>query len=76
MKRLDFAFIDLKIMDSSLHEKLTGVDNKLILKNISEVAAFCGSPRIVIRIPVLPGITDSPENLKMTALFLKKKSAS
>lgn len=48
---------DLKALDEGLHRRLTGVSNRLILRNLDRLcrAGAC----IRIRIPVIPGLNDS-----------------
>ena len=52
---------DLKLLNDDIHLKYTGVSNQLILKNLVEIDQL-GS-QIVIRIPIVPEITDTNENL-------------
>lgn len=59
--KLDFIIFDLKLADSQLHKKYTGVDNCLILQNF-EYLKQSGKP-YVIRTPLIPNITDTQENL-------------
>lgn len=72
MSYVDWVFVDLKHMDSSIHRNLTGVGNELIFKNLAWLAGddnwngFC-----VIRIPIIPGQNDSDENIIATAKFVK-----
>lgn len=63
----DLALIDLKILDPARHQKLLGVDLLLILKHLRQIDAS-GVP-IIIRLPVVPGYTDGPENLAAAADF-------
>ncbi len=56
----DLFFADLKIADSGKHRKYTGQDNALILENLRKLSEVCGN--VHIRIPVIPGINDSPED--------------
>lgn len=60
---------DVKIIDDSLHKKFTGVSNELILANLRYVDSINKS--IWARIPIIPTINDSYENLRMTAEILK-----
>lgn len=53
--------MDIKIADSSLHKKYTGVTNDKILSNF-EILKRSGKPYL-IRTPPIPGITDTKENL-------------
>jgi len=66
--RADLLLFDLKIMDDDAHRTYTGVSNSRILKNL-EAAAGNGC-RLRIRFPVIPGITDSDDNLGRIAAFL------
>ncbi len=52
---------DLKLVDDVKHVEFTGVSNEFALKNL-EVIARAGK-EIIIRFPVIPGITDGIENL-------------
>lgn len=61
ISELDFIIMDIKLADSELHKRYTGVANELILKNFSTLKNS-GKP-YVIRTPLIPNITDTPENL-------------
>ncbi|MEI8007318.1 MAG: glycyl-radical enzyme activating protein [Bacteroidota bacterium] len=66
---LEWIFFDLKHMDGAVHQELTGVSNKLILENARLIASgFDG--RLVFRLPLVPGMNDSEENIKATARFI------
>ncbi len=58
----DLFLFDLKFMDTVRHRELTGVDNKLILGNLHRLSLM--GKDICVRVPVIPGITDTEENLK------------
>lgn len=64
----DLIFYDIKLMDSQLHQKYTGVSNRLILGNLE---ALCANSKIVkkiiVRIPCIPEINDAPEQIRKTA---------
>lgn len=66
---IDSAFIDIKHIDSSVHKELTGIGNEVILNNIKKISSH-GIP-ITIRTPVVPGYTDSEENISGIANFIK-----
>ena len=70
----DLVLYDLKHMDPSVHQELTGVSNKLILQNLEKIFAETKT-QVVIRIPVIPGANDSSENMEATALFMKRIGA-
>ena len=61
VEKLDFVIMDLKLADSARHKEYTGVDNAVILENFRYLASS-GKP-FLIRTPLIPGITDTQENL-------------
>jgi len=68
-KKLDFIFVDIKVMDGNKHKELTGLDNEIILKNIKRLGKL--NVDLVVRIPLIKDINDSLENIKETASFVK-----
>lgn len=67
--KMDLVMMDIKHTDPEVHRNLTGADNRLILKNL---LWLCGSGKpFIIRIPLIPGINDTAENLELTAELLK-----
>lgn len=66
----DCFFVDIKHMDSELHKKFTGSDNCRILDNIKKLAGRHGD--ITVRVPVIPSVNDSKENLENIETFVKK----
>lgn len=65
---IDLFFVDIKHMDDEVHKEVTGVSNAEILSNIKRIAEC--HDNIVARIPVIPGINDSEENITATAEFV------
>lgn len=61
----DWIYFDLKLMDAADHRRFTGCDNGPILKNLRELARL-GTP-CVIRVPLVPGVTDTDRNLAAIA---------
>lgn len=59
--KMDFVMQDIKLADSEKHIKLTGVSNSRIIKNIEHLK-YSGK-KFVFRIPLIPGITDTKDNL-------------
>lgn len=57
----DLFLFDLKLMDNTEHRKYTGVSNVSILKNLEKLSV--NKKRVMLRFPVIPGITDTPENI-------------
>lgn len=69
----DLVFVDLKLMDEGKHKNYTGVSNVIILENIKKLCHMWkenGSPRVVIRRPVIPGINDDDEMTMAVAKFI------
>ncbi len=66
----DLLLIDLKIMDEAKHLELTGVPLDLVLANAMKVSQK-GKP-IWVRTPIIPGYTESVENIRKTAGFIKR----
>lgn len=71
---VDLFQMDIKHMDSAEHMKLTGVPNEPILSVIQRTAeTYDFSKRtMILRIPVIPGLNSSEENIVATAQFAKK----
>lgn len=67
--KLDYIIMDIKIADSGLHRRYTGVGNELIMHNLEQLKAS-GKPYLV-RIPVIPGVNDTEENYAATARLLQ-----
>jgi pyruvate formate lyase activating enzyme len=57
----DLFLFDLKVINDPLHRKYTGVSNKLILKNLENLNKH--QKNVIIRVPLVPGITDTDENI-------------
>jgi pyruvate formate lyase activating enzyme len=64
---VDVFLYDLKLMDDTRHRRFTGVTNAPVLENLRALSAR--GHRIVLRVPVVPGITDDAENLRALAAF-------
>ena len=72
MPLVNFAFIDVKHMDSLRHKEKTGVANDLILKNIAALGGSGWSGRLVLRMPAIPGFNMDRENIEAVAEFMQK----
>jgi pyruvate formate lyase activating enzyme len=66
--KVDLFHYDLKLMDIALHQKYTGVPNQQINENLKKLSIK--KKNVVIRFPVIPGITDTAVNLKEIAEFI------
>ncbi len=65
----DLFLFDCKHMDPEEHRRLTGCDNALILRNLH--AALSSGKEVRLRMPLMPGMNDSDENLGAMAEFLR-----
>lgn len=68
LEKLDFIMMDLKLMDEERHRRHTGVSNERILKN-AEILLKSRVP-CKIRVPLIPGVSDTEENLRRTEEFI------
>jgi pyruvate formate lyase activating enzyme len=64
----DLFLYDLKLIDNILHKTYTGVSNKLILENLEKLLEM--GKKVRIRIPMIPGMTFTEENINQTLDYL------
>jgi pyruvate formate lyase activating enzyme len=69
LPNIDLIYFDLKIYDPRLHDKYCKVSNERILENFEDLIKR-KSIEILPRIPLIPGITDTDENLSNLANYL------
>lgn len=67
---VDLFLFDLKLAAGARHRLLTGVDNTLILRNLAALAAN-NAARVVLRVPLIPGLTDDRDNLLAIAAIAR-----
>lgn len=72
LSQVDLVLFDLKLMDPNEHRRLTGVPLDTVLDNLDQVA-IAGLP-LWVRTPVIPGATDTDENLRAIASHLAKRA--
>ena len=66
--RVDLFLYDIKHMDPEMHYRYTGVSNDVILANLRQLSRQ--GARIIIRLPVVPGINTDEENIDRTGSFI------
>jgi len=73
LPHLDMIYCDLKIFDRDAHRRYCGVPNDLILENVVRLAerACHGDIGFLPRIPLVPELTATPDNMRAWAAFLK-----
>jgi pyruvate formate lyase activating enzyme len=64
----DLLLFDLKCMDNERHLQAVGAENTRILENLRRLGQ--GDTPVWIRIPVIPGVNDTEENMRAVAVFL------
>lgn len=68
---LDTYLLDIKHTNPEKHKEFTGKRNDLMLENARKIAAS-GQTRLIIRVPVIPGFNDTPEEIASIASFADK----
>lgn len=66
---VDLFIVDLKLADSSLHREYCGQGNELIRENYRRLASL--GPELLTRIPLVPGVTATLENIGDIARFVR-----
>ncbi len=69
VSKVNLVLFDLKHTDPEIHKKYTGVDNSQILKNLEYLCM--SDTDFYIRIPLIPGVNDSLENMENAAQLIK-----
>lgn len=67
---VDYFLLDIKHMNPRRHKEITGVSNELIISNAQRISER--NIALYIRVPVIPGYTDSEENLRAISVFASK----
>ncbi|MEQ2466057.1 glycyl-radical enzyme activating protein [Niallia hominis] len=75
LPHLDLFLLDIKHINSIKHRKYVGKSNELILKSAKIIAEYPGT-ELAIRVPVVPGFNDHPEEIAEIALIAKELRAT
>ena len=70
LKSCDYVLFDLKLMDHKKHLAFCGADNKNILENYRILAN--SGVEFITRIPLIPTVNDTAENITATAKFMRE----
>jgi pyruvate formate lyase activating enzyme len=73
---LDLLYYDIKHLDADTHLRLTGVSNDRILDNFRRLRASFWSLPVIVRVPVVPGLNDSRDNMEATARFVAESGGA
>lgn len=68
LARMELVIQDIKIADPTKHRAFTGRDNAPILTNLARLQR--SAVPFIIRVPLIPGATDDPQNLTAIAALL------
>ena len=64
----DLVLYDVKIADPARHRQFTGAPNGNILENLAALSRV--HPRVVARVPIVPGVNDRDEDVRALAALL------
>ncbi|MBT6148319.1 MAG: glycyl-radical enzyme activating protein [Gemmatimonadetes bacterium] len=67
-KVADLLLYDVKFIDDTLHRRHTGVSNKVMQQNLEQLATW--HPNIQVRVPCIPGVNDSVQQIGDTARWV------
>ncbi len=68
----DLVLYDLKLIDEEAHRRWTGASNRQILRNAARLAEH----NVQVRVPLIPGITDTEDNLRGLFAFMRSVGLS
>ncbi len=72
-QEMDMVIMDVKMVDDAMHRRYTGVSNALILRNLQNLIAM--EKPVRIRVPLIPTVNDTLENMEATAALLEGAAA-
>ena len=67
LPHVDLVLYDIKLIDAEAHRKWTGADNRQILENAERLAGR----NVQVRVPLIPDVTDTEENLRGIFAFMR-----
>lgn len=68
---VDLALTDIKAINPAIHLANTGIDNSQILENLLRISFLT---KTIVRIPVIPGVNDNPDEIHNIAEFARLMS--
>ncbi|MFW6190006.1 MAG: glycyl-radical enzyme activating protein [Planctomycetota bacterium] len=68
LEHADLVLYDLKLMDETEHRRWTGASNRRILENARGLA----DRETEVRVPLVPGVTDTERNLRAIFRFMRE----
>jgi pyruvate formate lyase activating enzyme len=70
-RHLKLILFDIKSMNNTKHKTVTGVSNELILGNFRKLRDAFPKLQILARIPLIPGLNDTEEEIGAILSFIK-----
>ncbi len=64
----DLVLYDIKLIDEAEHRRWTGASNRVILDNASRLSGY----QVQVRVPLIPEITDTDNNLRGIFAFMRR----
>ncbi len=74
LDKIDLFLYDFKQIDEIIHQKYTGVSNNQILENLKFLHSK--SVNLVLRVPFIPGINDSENDISNMVLWMNENTPS
>lgn len=71
LPHIDHVYFDVKLADPALHRRHTGAGNRRILSNLAALLKEAPD-KMVPRVPLVPGVTDTDENLKAIGRLIRE----
>lgn len=71
---IDYFLCDIKLVDSMRSREVLGVPSEPILRNIRILADEYPQKPLLLRMPLIPGYNDDPENIAAIGAFIKSLS--
>lgn len=70
LQYVNLVIFDFKVEDTVTHERITGVPNQQIKKHLLKLLE--SGRDVLVRMPLIPGCNDSPDNIHKIGEFLEK----
>ena len=70
---IDLLYFDLKHIDSDAHREWTGASLGLILPNIEMASRL--APRMIVRIPLIPGVNNTEDTIRKMFTYIREHTA-
>ncbi|MCI8689738.1 MAG: glycyl-radical enzyme activating protein [Oscillibacter sp.] len=71
LPHVDVVYVDMKVMDELAHKKYVGGSTELIRGNLEKIDNSDYPVKIRIRVPTIPGINDTEQNMEALSAFCR-----